>query len=170
MNKYISKFLLVLNLIVFLGFSNLVSAATGDAGCGLGSLIFQKNSIISQELASTTNASSYSQGFGITTGTSNCKANGIAKADKSEIFYVESNFQNLKIEMAKGQGETLNGFAQILGCSPKGVTGFGSFTRSKFEKIIPSEKTTPIEMLERFKSESDQDPTLSKECQRIANA
>ena len=54
----------------------------GDAGCGLGGLIIQKNSKILQLLAVTTNHSFLSQEFGITFGTSGCSASGLVMNEK----------------------------------------------------------------------------------------
>lgn len=142
-------------------------AMMGDAGCGLGSLVMPKNTIVSQTLASTTNGTFYTQFFGITSGTSNCKASGFVKVDKKEIFYAESNYTALTFEMAKGEGENLSAFAQVLGCSDKVVPDFGKLTKSKYQAIIPSMKTTPVEMLESLKKEMHSDPILAKECASV---
>ncbi len=48
------------------------AAPYGEAGCGLGSMIFGDSPGFVQVLAATTNGCSGSQTFGITTGTSNC--------------------------------------------------------------------------------------------------
>ena len=44
----------------------------GDAGCGFGSMIFGNQAGFMQVFAATTNGTSGSQTFGITTGTLNC--------------------------------------------------------------------------------------------------
>ena len=53
------------------------AAGYGEAGCGLGSLLFGTQSGPIQIFAATTNNSSYNQAFGITSGTSNCDAKGM---------------------------------------------------------------------------------------------
>ena len=158
--------LLLVSFAVLFSQSHLANAV-GDAGCGLGSLIFTSNHKLTQILATTTNASFGSQTFGITTGTSNCSSSGIAKVEKQDIFYAESNFEHLTIEMAKGEGENLSAFAQILGCSDQQVGEFGKMTKQNYEKIFPSHKTTPVEMLQSVKGQMQAHPVLSKECKRI---
>lgn len=86
----------------------------GPAGCGLGNMIFGKDN---QILASTTNGSSNSQTFGITSGTSNCvEGSGVAKLEN----YIEANPEALANDMARGQGQTLTGLTQVLNCSNPG--------------------------------------------------
>ena len=82
----------------------------GPAGCGLGHQIFKKDN---QVLAATTNATFYTQMFGITSGTSGCEEkSGVAKLDA----FIESNRVALADDVARGQGETLSGLGQILDC------------------------------------------------------
>jgi hypothetical protein len=162
------KFSRVLLISITVLFSQINFAnATGDAGCGLGSLIFTSNHKLTQLLAYTTNMSFGTQTFGITTGTSNCSSSGIAKVEKQDIFYAESNFDHLTVEMAKGEGENLSAFAQILGCSDQYVGEFGKMTKQNYEKIFPSHKTTAVEMLQSVKGQMQAHPVLSKECKRI---
>ena len=104
MKKYLT--LIVLSLA-----GTAVSAAEiGPAGCGLGNMFFGKDS---QVLAATTNGSTYTQAFGITSGTSNCvDPAGTAKLES----FIEGNKQALATEAARGDGETLASVAQILKC------------------------------------------------------
>ncbi len=143
-------------------------AMGGDAGCGLGSVIIKKNTVMSQTMASTTNGTFASQFFGITSGTSNCNPSGFALVEKEQIFYAESNYRHLIVEMAKGEGENLLAFAQVLGCSDKAAPDFARMTRQKYEVIFPSQKTTPIEMLESVKKEMLGNPVLAKECRSVS--
>lgn len=92
------------------------AAPYGAAGCGLGSLAFGSQTGFVQVFAATTNASSYSQLFGITSGTSNC-----IPASKSEAFnkqrdFVDTNLASLASDMAQGSGDTLMAYTQTLGC------------------------------------------------------
>lgn len=99
-------------LLAFGLFSGLASAEViGPAGCGLGHMAFGGKD--SQVLAATTNGTSYSQLFGITSGTSNCvDSSGTAKLDA----FIEGNKQAFSTEAARGEGETLNSVAEILKC------------------------------------------------------
>ena len=145
-----------------------VLAVAGDAGCGLGSIIIKKNTVMSQTMASTTNGTFASQFFGITSGTSNCNPSGFALVEKEQIFYAEANYQHLIVEMAKGEGENLMAFAQVLGCSDKVAPDFARMTKLKYEVIYPSQKTTPVEMLESVKKQMQGNPVLAKECSSVS--
>jgi hypothetical protein len=93
----------------------------GTAGCGLGSVVFQNQPGMIQILAATTNGTFYSQTFGITTGTSNCVDDGAVAQAKELDLYVEVNHSTLSTEAARGNGESIRGLAQIMGCSDSAV-------------------------------------------------
>lgn len=133
--------------IVTLLASTSVFAAAGDAGCGLGSLIFTKNTKLSQSLASTTNATFYTQLFGITSGTSNCSAKGIVKNEAEANYYAEANLPSLKVDVARGSGESLMAFGQILGCSGDGLNKFSQAAQAKFTTLFPSDSVTALEFV-----------------------
>lgn len=96
---------------IFTFFSIAANAAEiGPAGCGFGNVIFGKDD---QILASTTNDTSGSQTFGITSGTSNCdQSNHMARLEG----FIEDNRMALNNDIARGQGETITGISEILGC------------------------------------------------------
>src|SRR5262245_61167540 len=59
--------------------------AYGQAGCGLGSMLFGKdNSKLMQVLAATTNGIGGNQSFAIPSGTSNCTEAGVVKAEREQ--------------------------------------------------------------------------------------
>lgn len=136
----------------------------GDAGCGMGSLVIQKNSKLLQLFAMTTNATFFTQALGITSGTSNCSANGIVFNDKEATVYAEANLENLKIDMARGSGENLSAFAQILGCPRELTPAFGEMTQKHYENIFPSADVLPSQVLEKIKNEIHNDKNLSSSC------
>ena len=93
--------------------------AYGMGGCGLGSLIFtDKSSVIQQILASTTNDTSGTQTFGITSGTSNC----VQSHEESMAFrmqlnnYVVGNRAQLQNDIAKQSGESLAALEAMGNC------------------------------------------------------
>jgi hypothetical protein len=112
-------------LIVALAlFTSISTVRANDVGCGLGSMIWKDNSIISALFAITTNHSFSSQLFGITTGTSGCSQHSIVKREMYPVYYAEANLPELRHEMAMGQGEYLTTFAQVLGCKPESQIQF----------------------------------------------
>src|ERR1039458_7264782 len=91
-------------------------AGTGDAGCGLGSMIITSNSKLMQLVALTTNSYTGTTFFGITTGTSNCSSQGFVINDKQIDYYVEVNQDQISNEMSQGHGQNLATLAALYGC------------------------------------------------------
>ncbi len=119
---------------LFLGLSAQASRY-GEAGCGLGSMVMGAEG--NQILAATTNGSSYSNLFGISSGTSNCTDDGAVAEGKQVPLYIEVNKMSLANEAAKGRGETLSGLARIMGCNE---TSFSSSLKSNYNKIFVETK------------------------------
>jgi hypothetical protein len=136
----------------------------GMAGCGLGTYVFKDNTTGAQILAATTNGTFASQTFGITSGTSNCVSGGIIKAQREQAAFAEVNFQDLKRNMASGGGEFLTSFATLLGCEEVAKPALARMTQSKYESILPTEKTSPMEMLSGVKAQIKADPALAGSC------
>ena len=141
-----------------------ICANAGDAGCGLGGLIISKNTKLSQTLAVTTNGTFLSQLFGITFGTSGCSSSGFVMKNKEAVQYAETNFQNLKIDMARGEGESLKALAQLVGCGNADLHAVGKVTRDSFSTILPSENTTPVDMLRNWAEALSASPEAARTC------
>jgi len=155
------KLLLVL---LALGFSPAVLAADGSSGCGAGWYILKKNSLLSSSLRTTTNALLFNATFGMTFGTSNCQKHDIVQLDKEDLYYAEANKEFLTIEMAEGRGEYVATFARTLGCDGAIVNEFGTYTRSRYEKIFSSPSLPAAEMLRNVKRELRANPELKARC------
>jgi hypothetical protein len=107
------KNILSLALVAGVLFASSAQAANyGMAGCGLGSLAFGNDNGKIQIVAATLNGTGY-QTFGITSGTSNCVDNGAT----ASAMYIAVNQESLKKDIARGEGESLNGLSQILKCN-----------------------------------------------------
>jgi hypothetical protein len=129
-------------------------------------MVFSKNTKGHQLLAATTNGTSGSQFFGITTGTSNCTSAGIVKADRAQEAFVEANFESLQRDMAVGEGEFLSTFGTLLGCTEGAQAALGNFTRTHFE-TLSSEGLSANIMLQSLKGGMSTDPVLSQSCALI---
>jgi len=139
-------------------------AQYGEAGCGLGSMVFgHENTPGKQILAATTNGFG-GQTFAITSGTSNCSAGGVMKAEREQAAFAEVNFQDLKGNMAAGGGEYLASFATLLGCEESSKVTLAKMSQDKFEVIVPSTSTTPVQMLASMKQQIKASPTLASSC------
>jgi len=140
-------------------------AQYGQAGCGLGSMLFgTDNGTGKQILAATTNGSFGTQTFGITSGTSNCTSGGIIKAEREQAAFAEVNFQDIKANMAAGGGEFLASFATLLGCEDSSKVSLAKMSQDKLEVIVPSTSTTPIQMLTSIKQQIKASSTLATQC------
>lgn len=153
---------ILISAALALGFSSNLWAY-GDAGCGLGSLVMTKNTIVSQILAMTTNGTSWSQTLGITSGTSGCKRSGIVMNDQAQTHFVAANFQTLKEDMAKGAGESVVGLGALMGCPQSHLATFGSFMQSHYDSIVPTD-ATPDQVLENIHSALGADEVLGAAC------
>ncbi len=113
-SRIMKKNLLSLALVAAAFFATEANAANyGMAGCGLGSMAFGNDNGKIQIVAHTTNGTFGSQTFGITSGTSNCVDSGAS----ASAMYIAVNQESLKKDIARGEGETLNGLSQVLNCN-----------------------------------------------------
>jgi hypothetical protein len=134
----------------------------GMAGCGLGSLVIKNDGFV-QVFASTTNATSGSQIYGISSGTSNCVVSaGVAKNEKAQEIFVSTNYESLEQEAAMGKGEKLSALANLFGCeSPK---DFSAMAKSNYSKIFGAKESTPSYVVSSFKQEINKDNALRSNC------
>ncbi len=132
-----------------------IASAAGDAGCGLGSMVIQKNTKVMQVLAATTNGTFGSQTFGITFGTSNCSASGLVQNDKQIQYFVEVNQAELTREMAQGHGSKLSTLAALNGCATASqVSAFNTKAQANFQTIVPAATTSAVDFVNNMKSSS----------------
>ncbi len=127
-------------------------AMAQDSGCGLGSMIVQENSKVMQSLAFITNVT-VPQSFGISTGTSNCKAQNLVMTEKAVQYFTEVNKDDLSREMAKGQGEKLNTLAALYGCETSTSRNeFAKAAQANYGKIMPTAQTSVTEMVQNLQA------------------
>lgn len=102
--------------------AGLVSAAFAGAnsntGCGLGSYLIDKQGLLWNLFQVTTNASTGTQTFGITTGTSGCQRGPLVMDTRTKEF-VASNMDALSQEIAQGRGEHLDTLVELLNVEDK---------------------------------------------------
>ncbi len=165
MKKLLMMGTLVLSLVSFSG--SAFAAGYGDAGCGLGAIIFGNEQGAVQILAATTNGTLMNQTFGMTTGTSNCNPAGLVKLEKEREEFAQKNYSTLVKEMAMGEGENLDTLASLYGCSQDSHSDFGSMVQGNFSNIVQSDSTTSQEMLSSLNSEISSHAVLSKSCSGI---
>ena len=124
------------SLFFFAGNAGTVQAQPGnygDAGCGLGSILFGAKPGFVQVFAATTNGTFGSQTFGITTGTSNCGGGG--GGTPTARNYVETNREAVAKDISRGNGETIADQSQLAGCRDSHAVGLS--LPKNFKRIFP---------------------------------
>jgi hypothetical protein len=123
-------------------------AGDPDIGCGWGTIAFRgKSGMAYKIIAATTNASSGSQTFGISSGTAGCGRGGIIRADVRLRMYADANLDALARDMAAGGGEALDALAQLLGIAAQDRPALFHLTRTHFGELFPARGATAGGML-----------------------
>lgn len=135
----------------------------GDAGCGLGSMIFGGGSGFNQVFASTTNGSTYTQLFGITSGTSNCvdAEPGMASARS----FSQTNRTVLSKDISRGRGETITTLSKLGGC--KDAAAVGASLQKNYLRIVPSAEVSDRAFGQNVVGVMASDSSLS--CKQLAS-
>ena len=131
----------ILVSMLFTGYSFGAGLAEQNTGCGLGTMLWESNaddSMVSQALQATTNASTGSQTFGISSGTLGCKQPSKIALSDTIIKFASANLDNLAKDIAVGQGESLNTLAELLAVPTEKRSQFSSNLQSNFLKIFPT--------------------------------
>lgn len=125
----------------------------GSAGCGFGSMLMGPDG--NQILAATTNTTSGSQTFGISSGSLNCRRDQVVIVGREIPMYIEVNRMALANDAARGQGETLAGLASLMSCDEHDV---GEILKKNYKKIFVETHMRPERIqanIIRVISESD---------------
>ena len=130
-------FKVILALVATFSFSQAMAANYGEAGCGLGSIVFGDKPGFSQIFAATTNGTG-GQTFAMSTGTSNCK-NAFSV---SAATFIESNKMALTKDIARGNGETLTALAEIY--NVKNVEAMSTTLKSSYDSVFATEDSSEI--------------------------
>lgn len=135
--------------------------AASPAGCGLGTAVVFKDANEWHEhvLAATTNGTSGNQTFGMTSGTLGCEsANGPLAGVQT---FMDDNMDQLAIDSANGQGETLDALAEVIGVEAQDQVAFRTAMQSNFDSLFSVEATSES-AYEAMKSAMQADASLQK--------
>lgn len=118
-----------------------------NAGCGVGQMIFgEKDGVLFQILATTTNGIFGNQTFGMTSGTLGCKKAGFASNDKLDHF-VSANMDLLAMDMAAGKGESLSTLAELMNIEKGNQGAFFASLQQNFSKIYTTENVQSADVI-----------------------
>jgi len=138
----------------------------GMAGCGLGTFIFSPGGgWFGQTSAATTNATFFNQGFGITSGTSNCLPPGKMAQVKAQQQFLVDNLPVLSKEMAQGEGEYLQVFSQTMGCQPSAYPKFTEQMQQSYPKIFRAPGAMAV--LSAIRKEIKSNQFLNSHCDTV---
>lgn len=133
------KLLLTAGLTVALSGTAMAEAGPG---CGLGSMLFKgKSGTMNHVLASITNGIYSNQAFGMSTGTLGCDTS--QSIEYTEVAsYMDANLDQVAVDMARGEGEALDGLATLLEVPSQERDAFAATAQANFSRIFPSAETT----------------------------
>jgi opacity protein-like surface antigen len=145
------KILLAVALTMVMSSAAFAASARTNVGCGLGTMLWEnkaEHSVLFQAFQSTTNGTSGTQTFGITSGTSECSKPANFVQSEKLINFVQANMDNLAKDIAMGKGESLDTFAEMLGVTPAQQPAFNAKLQSNFGKIFTSENVVLAEVID----------------------
>lgn len=130
----------------------------GLAGCGLGSIVFGPKPGLIQVVAATLNGTAGSQTFGITTGTSNCD---MPEMSMQAAAFIEVNREVVAKEAARGEGEHLNGLANLFQCSDFKL--FNDKMKQEYGRVFSPEQNS-YDVSRQIMNVIQNDSALAKTC------
>jgi hypothetical protein len=131
----------ILGCVLALG--SVSAFADRDAGCGIGSQLWEGQSgKVPKVMAATTNGLFFNQLFGITFGTLGCSGSG--KVTAKVVTFTSENAENLARDMAVGKGENLNVLAELLNIKAEHKAHFFTVSKANFTQIYASENSLQV--------------------------
>jgi DUF3015 family protein len=135
-------------------------------GCGLGKLAWSdyshQKSIAPQVMMATTNGTSGTQTFGISSGTSGCTNDGTIMAQHKVSVFAAANYDSLSQEMARGGGEHLASLAELMGIPAESRPEFFALAQAQYAGLVRSGDTTPAAMIQTLQTGMETHPSFAK--------
>ena len=149
-------------LVIALLASSSIAMADDDAGCGLGSILFEgKSGAAPKILAATTNGTYGNQTFGITSGTLGCQSDGVISSRARLSMFMGTNSERLARDMSVGKGETLEVLANLLNIKAEDKAAFFQVSQTNFGKIFAPQNQTAGDVLAALQQVMKQDSKLA---------
>ena len=155
--------LIAVSAAALLAFGTAHAENKNNTGCGLGTQVFAgKTGKVYEIMAVTTNGTSGNQTFAITTGTSGCTQNGVIDPPSQVAAFTGSNIDKLARDAARGEGESLESLASLIGIAEKDRPAFYKMSQQNFATIFPSENIKAGEVIKTWYGMMAQDKALSR--------
>ena len=124
-------------ILMILAILPVTAFAQNIGQCGWGAKLFDgQRGIAPQVLAATTNGTSGNQTFAITSGTSGCTQNGVVRSSWKTAAFIDNNMNKLARDISRGEGESLDSLASLVGVSEKDNALFAKTLQSNFDNIF----------------------------------
>jgi hypothetical protein len=124
-----------------------------NVGIGLGTMIFgDRDGLISQISAATTNGSFGNQTFAISSGTLGAKRPSSFVQNEQMKNFVKDNMDGLARNVAAGSGETLDTLAELMNVQAADRAAFAKTLQANFSHIFTSATVTHTEVLENLEA------------------
>jgi DUF3015 family protein len=131
--------------------------------CGWGSKVMQGQSgVVPQVFAATTNGTSGSQTFGISSGTSGCTRDGTVTSTWKTAMFIDGNKERLARDMSIGNGETLDSLAHLIGVKDEDRAKFNRAMQENLSRIFPSENASTEQIVVALKDVLASDSELAQ--------
>jgi len=122
-----------------------------NCGCGLGTMILgDQEPLVMQLVVSLLNGTSGNQTFGISLGTLGCEKPKTLVMNERLDKFVADNMDNLAVEIAAGQGESLDALADLAEVSISKRADLYRAFQANFDQIYPSAQINHKEVVNQI--------------------
>jgi hypothetical protein len=145
-----------------------VQAENDGAPCGVGSTVYKGDSGKSAHF--TAAFIDYIINFigvpttpiSMTFGVMGCDTSTTVKLHQEKEIFVAMNFDNLSQDIAKGEGNYLVSYAQILGVSTEDLSTFNQLSQEQYLALLDSDDASAIELVKQMDNAMMSHPILEK--------
>lgn len=143
---------------------SVANAGNSDTGCGLGTMLWEGklNNWGVKIFAATTNGIFANQLFGITSGTLGCSSRGSLLGDARLMDYASSSFDQIAVDAARGEGESLGALAALWGVAAEDQDEFAALVQGQYAAIFSGESMDSAQMLLNLNAALSQSEQLAQ--------
>ncbi|WP_300673176.1 DUF3015 family protein [Desulfoluna sp.] len=133
------KWIVALGALVVFSGTSYAATVTENCGCGLGKeLIGEKTGLAWNILGTSLNGTSGNQTFGISSGTLGCEKPATFASNERMDIFVADNMDNLAVDIATGNGESLDALMEIAQVSGADKASACEALQANFDTIYPA--------------------------------
>jgi len=138
------KKLVVILAATVIASSGFAATIRDNCGCGLGTMALgdKEPTVMSQTVATFLNSLCGNQTFGITSGTMDCEPASAVVSNERVKEFINGNMDQLAMDIAIGQGESLNSLADLMEVPAKDRPILYTKLQKNFDAIFTSHDLT----------------------------